>query len=130
MDNPLSDTYLGAMFTRVIMVLAVLAIIAVTTVTSAHAVRMSVEPATAGHVSDMMQAPHNSELSCDLDQHCGTADAGLCDFVCLGLSAFLTTAGQETEHECGPAGYELATVANHASLTPGLGERPPRLCFL
>lgn len=130
MDNPVSDAYLHSMFARLVTMLAILAIAVATTVTSAHAARMSVEPDHAVHVGEMMQAPDNSELSCDGEQHCGSADTGLCEFVCAGLSAFLTPPSGEAGQDYGPASHDLPSGAIRASRAPGLDERPPKLRLL
>lgn len=130
MDIRLSSAYLRGMFARLVAMLAVLAVTVVATVASAHAARMSVEPDPAVHVGETMQAPDNGELSCDGEQHCGSADAGLCEFVCVGLSAPVSPPGGEAGHDYRPASHDLPTGATLASRVPGLSERPPRLRLL
>lgn len=132
MDNPVSDAYLPSMFARFVTMLAIVAITFVTTVTSAHAARMSMSaaPDHSVHVGEMMQAPDNSELSCDGEQHCGSADAGMCEFVCAGLSVFLPSPSGDADHGYSPAGHDLPSGAILASQAPGLNERPPKLRLL
>ena len=130
MDIPLSDAYLHSMFARIVSMFAVIAITAVTTVTSAHAVRMSVDPDHAVQVGETVQALHNSVLSCDGERHCGSADAGMCEFVCAGLSAFLTSTSEEAGHEYAPTSHDFPSGAIHVSRVPALNERPPKLRLL
>lgn len=130
MDILVSSAYLTGMFARLVALLAVIAVTVVTTVTSAHAARMSFEPDHADHVGEMMQAPDNGEFSCDGEQHCGSADAGVCKFVCAGLSALLISPGGEAGHDYWPASQDLPSGATLASRAPGLSERPPKLRLL
>jgi hypothetical protein len=129
MDILMSNAYLCDMLARVITMLAIFAITVVTTVASAHA-RMSVLPDHAMHVSEMMHASGNSDLSSDRDQPCGSADSGLCEFVCTGLSVFLTSSGEVAGHDHGPARHDLPSGAIHTSQTSALDERPPILRLL
>jgi hypothetical protein len=75
------------MIARLITMLAILAITVVTTVTSAHAARMSMSSGLdhATHVGEMMHSPEIGQFACDTGQHCGSADAEMCKFVCAGL---------------------------------------------
>lgn len=120
------------MFIRLVTMLAILAITVVTTVTSAHATRMSMSfgPDYATHVVEMMHSADIANLTCDAGQHCGSADAGMCDFVCTGLAAFLTSPGGEAGHAHGPASHDFPSEAIHVSRSPGQHERPPKLCLL
>jgi len=117
---------------RVITMLAILAITVVTTVTSAHATRMSMnsEVDHAMHVADMMHSQVIADLDCDAGEHCGSADAEMCEFVCAGLSAFLTSAGGEAVHAHGTASHDVPSATIHVSRAPGLNERPPKLRLL
>ena len=132
MDILVSNAYLSSMFARVITMLAILAITVVTTVTSAHATRMSMNSGVdhAMHVADMMHAPVIADLSCDAGEHCGSADAETCEFVCAGLSAFLTSAGGDAGDAHGAASHDVPSAAIHVSRAPGLNERPPKLRLL
>jgi len=132
MDILVSSAYLCGMITRLVTMLAILAITVVTTVASAHASRMSMsaDPDHATHLSEMMHSPDSVELACDGKKHCGSADAGMCEFVCAGLSAFLTSPGGEAGHVHGPASHDFPTEAIHVSRAPGLNERPPKLRLL
>lgn len=132
MDILVSNAYLYSMFARLVTMLAILAITVVTTVTSAHAARMSMTSGGdhAMHVADMMHTPVMAGLGCDGGEHCGSADAGLCEFVCTGISAFLTSTGGEAGGAHGAAGHDFPSAAIHVSRAPGLNERPPKLRLL
>lgn len=132
MDILASAAYLSSMFARVVTMLAILAITVVTTATSAHATRMSMNSGAdhAMHVADMAHASVIADLDCDAGEHCGSANAEMCEFVCAGLSAFLTSAGGEAGHAHGAASHDVASEAIHVSLAPGLNERPPKLRLL
>lgn len=120
------------MIARLVTMLAILAITVVTTVTSAHAARMSMNFGAdhATHVGDMIHAPDIAGRGCDVGQHCGSADAGMCEFVCAGLSAFLTSPGTEAEPAHGLVSHDFPSEAIHVSRAPGLNERPPKLRLL
>lgn len=126
MDNLVSDAYLRTMFARTFTMLAILAIAVVTTMTSTHAARMSAGSDHAVHVADMMQAPHGDEVSCDGDQHCGSVDAEMCEFVCVGLLVFLPSPDADTGQSGTPVSHELPSQEFHADRAPGLNERPPK----
>ena len=130
MDNLVSDAYLRHMFARAVTMLAILAITVVTTMTSAHAARMSSVPDHALHVAEMMQAPHTGEASCDGDQDCGSADTGMCELVCTGLSVFLPSPGGDADYRCTRVSHERPSEERHASRAPGLNERPPNTHLL
>lgn len=120
------------MFARLVMLLTILAITVVTTVTPAHAARMSmgfgVDHAT--HVADIVHSPDTVERDCDGKQHCGSADAAMCEVVCAGLSAFLTASGTKSGHAHGPARHSFPSDAIHVGRVPGLTEHPPKLRLL
>jgi hypothetical protein len=120
------------MFIRLVTMLAILAITVVTTVTSAHAARMSMSsgPNHATHVAEMMHSAGIANLACDAGQHCGTEDSEMCDFVCTGLAAFMTSPGREAGHAHGLASHDFPSEAIHVSRAPGLHERPPKLRLL
>jgi hypothetical protein len=130
MDILVSSAYLCSMLARLITMFAILAITVVTTVTPAHAARMSVEPDHSMHVGEMTHASVSSELSCDGDRHCGSADAEMCEFVCAGLSAFLTSPGGDAGQQHESVSHDFPSEAGHVSRAPGLNERPPRLRLL
>lgn len=131
MDILVSSAYFVGMFARVLSILAVLAIAVVTTVGAAHAARMDgIQADHAAHVGAMMQAPANAHPSCDDGQHCGSADAAVCEFICAGLSIFLTMPSVEAGDAFGPASHDLPPDANHVSWAPGLNERPPEVRLL
>ncbi|SMD01285.1 hypothetical protein [Primorskyibacter flagellatus] len=130
MDILVSNVYLCRMFARFITMLAIFALTVIATVASAHAARMSVVPDQAMHVGEMTYTSGNNELSCDGEQHCGSADAGMCDVVCTSLSAFLTSPGEQAAHEYGPVTHDIPSGVIHASRAPGLDERPPKLRLL
>ncbi|MCV2449342.1 hypothetical protein CNY89_12980 [Amaricoccus sp. HAR-UPW-R2A-40] len=131
MDILVSSAYLSAMLARLISILAILAIAVVTTVSAAHAARMvGMQVDHAVHAGEMMHASTDGHPSCDGGQHCGSADAGMCEFVCAGLSVVLTMPGAETGHAFGPASHDLPSEPSHVSSSPGLNERPPKLSLL
>ncbi|MGX0878550.1 hypothetical protein ACSSV4_003251 [Roseovarius sp. MBR-154] len=132
MDILVSNAYLSSMYARVITLLAILAITVVTTATSAHATRMSMNSGAdhATHFADMMHSPVIVGPDCDAGEHCGSADAEMCAFVCVGLSPFLTSAGGEAGDAHGTASHDVASEAIHVSRAPGLNERPPQLRLL
>lgn len=132
MDIPASDAYLRGMFARLVTMLAIFAITVVTTVTSAHAAHMSTSagPDHATHVAAMMPSSGLAQLACDGGQHCGPADAGMCEFVCASLSAFPISTGGEAGLPHGAASRDLPSGATRASRAPGLNERPPKLRLL
>lgn len=132
MDILVSNAYLCSMIARVVTMLAILAITAFTTVTSAHATRMSMNSGVdhSMDVADKMHAPIIAVLDRDAAEHCGSADAAMCEFVCAGLSAFLTSAGGEGGHAHGAASHDVPSAAIHVSRAPGLNERPPKLRLL
>ena len=118
------------MFARLVVMLVVLTITVMTTMTSAHAARLSAEPDHAVHVSEMMQPMAASDLPCGDEQHCGTADIGLCGFVCAGLSVLLPLPNGEASRDYGLASHDLPRGAIQASREPRLDERPPKLRLL
>ena len=128
----MSSAYLCGMIGRVVTMLAILAITVVTTVASAHAARMSIAsgPGHAAHIGEMMHSPDVAQLACEDEQHCGTANAEMCEFVCAGLSAFLTSPVGESGHAYGPASHDFPSEAGHVGRAPGLNERPPKLRLL
>ncbi|MCF3972330.1 hypothetical protein [Paracoccus salsus] len=126
----MSDAYLCAMLTRVIALLAIVAITVLTTTVSGHAARMNGEPAHAVPVGEMMHGADGGERSCDTGPRCGSTDAAMCEFVCAGLSAILTSPGGECGHVFGSASHDLPSEAIHVCHAPGLNERPPKLRLL
>jgi hypothetical protein len=54
----------------------------------------------------------------------------MCEFVCAGLSVFLTMPGVEGGHAFGSADHDFPAEAIHVSRAPGLNERPPKLRLL
>lgn len=126
MDNCVSHTYLSHMFARVIAMLAIFTIVVVATVTSGHAARMSAVPDHAVHVTEMMRAPHGGEASCDGDRHCGSAAAGMCEFICTGLSVSLPSPVGDADYCCTTISHDRPLEKIHAGLSPGLNERPPK----
>lgn len=132
MDIVVIGAYLYGMIVRLVTILAILAITVVTSVASAHAARMSIAsgPEHATHVGEMMHSPDVAQFACEGEQGCGPADAGMCEFVCAGLSAFLTSPGGESGHAYGPAGHDFPFEASHVGHSPGLNERPPKLRLL
>lgn len=127
MDILVSNAYFAGMFARVLSILAVLAIAVVTTISAAHVARMDgMQGDHALHAGATMHASANTHPSCDDGQHCESADAAVCEFVCAGLSVFLTMPGSEAGDAYGPASHDLPSEAAHVSHAPGLNERPPK----
>lgn len=128
MDILVLGAYLCSMIARLVTLLAILATTLVTTGIPAHAARMSMSssPDHAAHVGDMMNSPDIAELACDGDRHCGSADAEICEFVCAGLSAFLTSPGGEGGHACSSAKHDFPFEASDVGGAPDLNERPPK----
>ncbi|WP_232823123.1 hypothetical protein [Oceanibium sediminis] len=124
----MSNAYLSSMIARLVTTLAILAITVVTTVSSAHAAHMSMNSGADHtiHIADMMHAPVIADLGCDSGEHCGSADAEICEFVCAGISSFLTSAGGQAGHAYGTARHDERSEAIHVSRAPGLNERPPK----
>jgi hypothetical protein len=131
MDILVSNAYVSGMFARVLTMLAILAITVVTTIGAAHAARMGgMQADHAAHLSSMMHASADAHPSCEGSQHCGSADAAMCEFVCAGLSVFLTTPGVEAGKAFGSADHHFPTEASHVGRAPGQNERPPKLRLL
>lgn len=130
MDILVSNAYLCSMIARVITMIAVLAFAVVSAATAAHAVRMGVAADHPMHMAGMEMTGTENGAHCGGDHHCGSADAGMCAFVCAGLSVLMPVEPGDT----GPAHLadEHDTVAgtNGRGLAPGLNERPPKLRLL
>lgn len=130
MDIIVSNAYLRFMISRIVTLLAILAITVVTTVSSAHAARMGMGADHTAHAVAMMPSPDAAQLACGTEQPCGSTDGEMCDFVCMGLSAFLTSPGGYAEHDHGSAQHDVPSDAIHVSRAPGLNERPPKIVLL
>ncbi len=120
------------MIERLVTLLAILAITVVTTVTSAHAARMSIGPGHdhAAHAGEMTPSPDVVEAGCEGDPRCGSADAGICDFVCAGLSALLASPDADPGPAHVSASRYFPRETSHVSRVPGLNERPPKARLL
>lgn len=129
MDIPASAAYLANMLGRLVAMLAILAITVVTTVTSFHAARMSMGPASdhAAHMGEIMHSADRAQPDCDGEQHCGSANAEMCAFVCAGLPAFLPPSGAATGHSRGHARHDFPPETSLVGRAPALHERPPQL---
>jgi hypothetical protein len=132
MDILVSNAYLGSMIARLVSMIAILAITVVTTVASVHSARMSQNSGAdhAMHVVDMTHAPAIADRGCDATEPCGSADTGLCAFICAGLSAYLTSPGGEAGPVHGAASHDIPSEKIRLSRAPGLNERPPKLRLL
>ncbi len=131
MDIIVSGAYLSGMLARIVSIFAILAIAVVTTIGAAHAARMGgMQLDHTAHVGAMMHASGDAHPSCQGNQHCGSADASICEFVCTGLSVFLAMPGVEAGHAFGSADHNSRAEAVHVSHMPGLSERPPKLRLL
>ena len=131
-DIFVSSDYHCAMFDRLVTMLAILAITVVTTAASAHAGRMSHTsgPDHASHVGGMEHSSDLAQLACEGEEHCGSADAGMCDFVCAGLSVSLTSPVADSALAYGPARHNFPSEASHVGHAPELNKRPPKLRLL
>lgn len=123
MDILMSSAYPFSMLSRVITMLAALAITVVTTMGPAHAVGMGSGPSRAMHVDAIM---HPEDLACDAGQHCGSAGAEMCEYVCTGLSAFPTSPGEQAKHFHGSVNHDISPDAIDVSRAPALNKRPPK----
>jgi hypothetical protein len=131
MDIIVSSAYLCSMIGRLVTMLTILAIAVVTTISAAHAVRMGdMRVDHAAHQGAMMHASAEVHPSCDGDQHSGSADAAMCEFVCAGLSIYLAMPGVEAGHAFGSADHDFPAEASHVGHAPALNERPPKLRLL
>ena len=130
MDRLKIGAYIAAMFSRFLAILAILSIAVVTIVTSAHAARMNSGSNGAVHAIAMTQAHGSSDPDCGGAEACGTADSGICAFVCAGLSVYLVLPLEDAGGSAGPGLPELPPGTALASRTPDLGERPPKLRLL
>ena len=132
MDIRATGPYLPIMLRQIVTLLAIVAITVVTTVASAHAARMSLGsiPDHATHTGAMEHVQDLAKLGCDAANHCGSADAGMCDFVCTGLSAVLTSPGAEVGQRHPSARHDIPSEPAHVGQAPGLNERPPKLRLL
>ncbi|MDF0603595.1 hypothetical protein P1J78_22970 [Psychromarinibacter sp. C21-152] len=131
MDILVSNAYVFGMFARVLSMLSILAIAVVTTISAAHAARMDSMPSDhAVHMSEMMQASADADLSCDGSGYFGSSDAAICKFVCAGLSVVLTMPGVGAGQAFGSADHDFPAEAIDVSRAPGLNERPPKLRLL
>lgn len=126
MDILVISAYLCDMFARAVTMLGVLAIAVVTTVSSVHAAQMSVAPDHAIHTGEMMHASEGSGISCDGEQHCGSADMGNCEFGCASLAAFLTAPSEEARQARRPANHTPSSGPTLASRAAALNEHPPK----
>jgi hypothetical protein len=120
------------MIARLVTLLAILAIAVVTTGTAAHVARMGVSAAEdhAAHAGGMPYAPVVAETPCHTDEHHGSAEAEICETVCAGLSAFLTSPDGEAGRVHGPVSHDAPHVAIRVGRAPDLNERPPKLRLL
>lgn len=116
------------MLARFVIMLVILAITVVTTGTSAHAAQMGLRssPEHTTHVAGILHGPAMAEPACDAAQPCESADAGMCEFVCAGFSAFLTTPVVDAGQVDRSAAHDFPSEAIHVSRAPGLNERPPK----
>lgn len=116
---------------RFVTMLALLAIAVVTTMTPAHTARMSAGQDHAVHVREMMHLTDDGkERSCADQLHCGTADTGMCEFVCADFTAFLPFPSAKTGQEYVPSRHDFPPEASNDGRAPGLNDRPPKLRLL
>lgn len=130
MDTPEKEAYIERMFSRIVTILAMLSIAVVTMVTSAHSARMNAGSDGATHSVEMMQSHDARDLPCGGTEPCGSAESGICAFVCAGLSVYLLLPVDGTARDAGPGRPDLPSGMALISRTPDLSERPPKLTLL
>ena len=130
MDRLKIGAYIVAMFSRFLAILAILSIAVVTIVTSAHVARMNSGSNGAVHAIAMTQAHGSSDPDCGGAETCGTADSGICSFVCAGLSVYLVLPLEDAGGSAGPGRPDLPSAMALISRTPDLSARPPKLTLL
>jgi hypothetical protein len=132
MDKLVSHTYLEKMLTRLVSMLAMLAIAVMTTATPGHAALMSMTSGSnhATHAGEMMHATHDAHTACHGEEHCGSAEVGMCEVACAGVSVCLATPDADTERGYGPDIHLSPGDIRHIGHAPGLNERPPKLRLL
>ncbi len=130
MDITAGKAKVDLMIDRFVTMLAMLAIAVVTTMTPAHAARMNAGLEPAVHVSEMNYVADFGERSCADQLHCVAADAGMCDFVCAGLTAFLAFPCAGNGEEYVPSRLVFRPDASNVGGAPGVNERPPKLHLL
>ena len=127
MDRLEGEAYIDFMFSRIVTILAMLTIAVVTMATSTHAARMSAGSSDAVHAVEMAKSHGKSGLRCGESQTCGSAEAGICVFVCAGLSVFQILPSGDAGRDVRPDSHDLPSGAILASREPRLSERPPKL---
>lgn len=129
-DIIVSSTYLIKMISRLLTLLTIFAITVLTTVSSAHAAHMStISGSNADHAThsvEMMQSFGVVEHACGAGQHCGSADAEICEFACTGLLVFLMSPNGQVRHFHKLINRAIPSDAIHVGRIPGLNERPPK----
>ncbi|MFC3571646.1 hypothetical protein [Paracoccus sp. TOH] len=127
MDILIVSPYFEPMTARLVSLLFIIAITVVTTVASAHAARMvALDPAPATHATGMMHASDGANPDCKADGHCGSGDAEICELVCAGLAAIITSRTGAADHAWEPTRRVFPVEETHVSRAPGLNERPPK----
>ena len=132
MDILAGRAYLHTMIARFVTMLVILAFTVVTTGTSAHAAQMGLRssPEHTTHVARILHGPAMAEPACEAAQPCESADAGMCDFACAGLSVFLTSPVVDAGQVDRSAAHDFPSEASHVGRAPALNERPPKLRLL
>ena len=126
MDSQATGRYVLVMFARAITLLAVLAVVLSTTVAPSHAASMSAEANHAFHAEMMIHMEAGDAHGCAGEAACGEADAGLCVFVCAGLTAFAPVPVAEAARSADPSRHHFPTETSVESRSPELNERPPK----
>ena len=115
------------MISRIVTMIAALAFAVVSAATAAHAVRMGVAIDQPVHMGEMAMTGTEHGAHCGDDQHCGSADAGVCAFVCAGLSVVMPIERDDTGLAHLADEHDTVVGSNSHGLPPGLNERPPKL---
>ncbi|SDD88328.1 hypothetical protein SAMN04488239_111112 [Ruegeria marina] len=125
MDSRATGHYVLVMFARAIILLALLAVVLLTTVAPSHAASMSAEAKHAFHADVMIHMEAGDAHDCAGEAACGEADAGLCVFVCAGLTAFAPVPVAEAARSADPSRHQFPSGTSVESRSPDLNERPP-----
>jgi len=112
--------------------LAMLAIAVMTTATPGHAALMSMTGGSnhATHAGEIRHATQDAHTACHGEEHCGSAEVGMCEVACAGVSVCLATPDPDTERGHSPDIHLSPGDIRYTGHAPGLNERPPKLRLL
>jgi hypothetical protein len=130
MDSLTLRSYVHLMLARVLSILALLAIVVVTTGAPAHAAKMTSVSEHAVHAHQMTHKAVEDSHSCVQKNACNASDAGLCEFVCAGLTALPGMPVAEAGQSFAPIRHDASADTSLAGRSPELTERPPKFRLL